>query len=386
MFGKKIKLLTLFGMPINVDLSWIFLAVLVVWSLSSTYSQDYADLSTLTLIAMGIAGALGLFASIIVHEVAHSLVARSQSMPMGGITLFLFGGVAEMRDEAPSARAEFLMAIAGPVTSLVIGGVCLGLQSLLGEDLLGRPVSGVLGFLGSINLVLVVFNLIPAFPLDGGRVLRSILWKWKGNLRWATRISSRIGSGFGLAIIFLGFLGVLGGQAVVGGIWFILIGFFVRSAAQGSYQQLLIRKALEGEDLRRFMTSDPITVPAGISIRDFVEDYVYRYHFKMFPVVDDGELRGCISTKQVKEVPKEAWTGETVGDILQPCSSENTVDVSEDPMRALALMHQTGTSRLMIVDHGALVGILSLKDLVKFISLKIDLENDERSSRTLPFS
>jgi len=380
MFGKKIKILTLFGMPVQIDLSWLLLLVLVVWSLSAgVFRRDqYSDLSTATRIIMGIAGAMGLFVSIIVHEFAHSLVARRHSLPMGGITLFLFGGVAEMRDEAPSARAEFMMAIAGPLTSLVIGVVCLAIRYGIGEKVLTRPVAGVIEWTGDINFILVAFNLIPAFPLDGGRVLRSILWKWKGSIRWATRVASRIGSGFGLALIILGFLNLLG-ENIIGGMWLILIGFFVRSAAQGSYQQLLIRKALEGEDLSRFMTAEPVTVPPEITVNDFVEDFVYRYHFKMFPVVEDGRLRGCISTREVKDLPRDQWGQRMIGDILQPCSSENTIDVHEDPMKALSRMNRTGSSRLMIVENGSLVGVLSLKDLIKFISLKIDLEEEHPS-------
>jgi predicted transcriptional regulator len=236
------------------------------------------------------------------------------------------------------------------------------------------PVNAVIGYLAWLNLVLAGFNLIPAFPLDGGRVLRSILWHVKGNARWATRIASAVGSGFGMFLIVLGIIYFLGG-AFVQGIWYFLIGLFIRSASEMSYKQILIRNALGGEAIERFMKSYPVTVPTSITIDQLVNDYFYRYHYKMFPVSEGDGLIGCVTSKQVKEVPKEDWKNHTVKEVLAPCSQENTVPPHTDAMQALSLMNRTGNSRLLVVENNRLLGIITLKDMLKFLSLKVDLES-----------
>jgi Zn-dependent protease/CBS domain-containing protein len=374
MFGKRIKLFNLLGFEVRIDLSWIIIAGLITWSLASgLFPYLYPGLNRETYWFMGGVGALGLFASIVCHEYCHSLVARNFGMPMKGITLFIFGGVAEMGDEPPTARAEFWMAVVGPVSSLLIAGVFYLIY--LGGASAGWSVAvlGVLRYLAWINALLAVFNLIPAFPLDGGRILRSILWGAKANLRWATRISSGIGSGFGIFLIILGVLEVLRGN-FIGGMWWFLIGLFLKGAAQSSYQQLVVRKALEGERVRRFMNDHPVTVPASATVADLVEDYIYKHHFKMFPVMEGDNLVGCITTREVKGVPREEWGRDTVGHLAAKCSDENTIAPDADATKALARMNQTGVSRLLVVDHGRLVGLVTLKDLLAFLSLKVELE------------
>ena len=376
MFGKRIKLFKLLGFEVGIDMSWIFIALLIAWSLSTgLFPFYYKNLSTQMYWFMGITGALLLFASIIAHEFSHSLVARKYGMPMKGITLFIFGGVAQMDKEPPRPMAEFMMAIAGPISSIIIALLFYGLYTAGKQGNFPEPINGVVGYLAIINAILAGFNLIPAFPLDGGRVLRSILWGLKGNLRWATRISSRIGSGFGFALIALGVIRVLFGN-FIGGMWLFLIGMFLHSAAKGAYQQLLTRRALEGEPVRRFMKTEPVTVPPSISIEELVDVYVYQYHFKMFPVVEDSQrLMGCITTKQLKEVPREQWRQKTVRDVAQSCSAENTIEPQADAMQALSVMSRTGNGRLMVVENGRLVGVLSLKDMLELMSLKVELED-----------
>jgi Zn-dependent protease/CBS domain-containing protein len=375
MFGRRIKLFKIFGFEIGIDWSWIIIAVLIAWSLSvGFFPFRYGGLSTETYWVMGIIGALGLFISVIFHELCHSLVARRYGMPMKGITLFIFGGVAEMTEEPPSPKVEFLMAIVGPISSFVIGLVFYGVYFLGRQNGWSDPVIGVVQYLGFINGLLAVFNLVPAFPLDGGRVLRSILWGWKKNLRWATHISSRIGSGFGILLIVLGIYQFLRGN-VIGGMWWFLIGMFLRGAAKTSYQQLLLRKALEGESVKRFMNADPVTVAPSLSVAELVEDYIYKYHYKMFPIVEEGNrLVGCISTKQVKEVPRQEWEQRRVGKIAAECSRDNTIDPQADAMEALSIMTKTGASRLMVTEGDRLLGIIALKDLLKFFALKVEIE------------
>jgi Zn-dependent protease len=375
MFGKRIKLFNLLGFEVRIDLSWIIIAGLVTWSLAAgLFPYLYHGLSAETYWVMGGVGAVGLFASIILHEFCHSVVARKFGMTMKGITLFIFGGVAEMGDEPPTARAEFWMAVVGPLSSLFIGGVCYLIYLGGRQGGWPLPVYGVIYYLAYINALLAGFNLIPAFPLDGGRILRSILWGLKDNLRWATRISSAIGSGFGIFLIILGVLEVVLRGNLIGGMWWFLIGMFLRGAAQASYQQLVVRKALEGEHVRRFMNPNPVTVPVSATVQELVEDYIYKYHYKMFPVMDGDRLAGCITTREVKEVPREAWSRQTVGGLASHCSPENTIGPEADATQALTIMNQTGVSRLMVVEGGHLVGIVTLKDLLSFLSLKVELE------------
>jgi Zn-dependent protease/CBS domain-containing protein len=375
MFGNRIKLFKLLGFEVRVDWSWIIIAILIAWSLSKgLFPSYYKNLSPQTYWWMGIIGTAGLFLSIIAHEFSHSLVARKYGLPMKGITLFIFGGVAEMEEEPASARVEFMMAIAGPLSSILIALIFYGIHAAGKQAGLAQPINGVVGYLAMINGILALFNLLPAFPLDGGRVLRSILWGVKKNLRWATYISSRIGSGFGILLIVLGVIQVFRGN-FIGGMWWFLIGMFLQGAAKASYQQLLTRRALEGEPVRRFMKTDAVTVPPSISLEQLVEDYIYKYHFKMFPVVEDHDrLIGCVTTRQIKEIPRAEWGRRTVGDVASQCTPENTIEPHADAMKALSIMKQTGASRLMVVEGGRLVGIIALKDLLELLSLKVELE------------
>ena len=211
-------------------------------------------------------------------------------------------------------------------------------------------------------------------------MLRSILWGAKDNLRWATRVSSSIGAAFGLGLIFLGVLQFIGGN-VIGGVWMFLIGMFLRNAAQMSYQQLLVRKALEGEPVRRFMNADPVTVQDSLTVAQLVEDYIYKYHYKMFPVMDGDKLAGCITTRQVKEIPREAWCRETIREAASPCSAENTISPETDAIKALAMMNQSGVSRLLVVDNGRLVGLVTLKDLLDFFSSRWNWKSRTQAGR-----
>ena len=376
MFGNRFKLIKLFGFQVSADPSWFIVVALVTWSLAERYfPQAYPQLDRPTAWGMGVVGALLFFLSLVLHELSHALMARRYGLRIRGITLFIFGGVAEMTDEPPTAQAEFMVAIAGPIMSVLIAVVSFVVWAVGSQAAWPVAVVGVAQVMWWLNGVLMLLNLVPAFPLDGGRVLRSILWYWKGNLRWATRVTSAIGSAFGVALIALGVLLLIVPPGdLIGGLWLGLIGLFLRNAARMSYQQLLLRRALEGETVARFMKTDPVVVPRAISIAELVENFIYKYHFKMFPVVDGDRLLGCVSTREVKAIPREEWDRQTVGAIIEKCSPENSVDPGTDAMQALAMMSRTGTSRLMVVDGDCLLGILALKDLLKFFSLKMELE------------
>jgi Zn-dependent protease/predicted transcriptional regulator len=372
MFEKRIRLFRIFGFQVSIDPSWAILAILIAWSLSmGLFPSQYAGLPTQTYWVMGIIAMLGLFFSIVFHELSHSLVARKVGTRIEGITLFMFGGVAEMGDESPGPSAEFLMAAAGPVSSVVLGGI---FYAVVVVALKPGPLAGVVWYLAIINVILAIFNMLPAYPLDGGRILHSILWAWKKDLRRATRIASRIGLGFAILLIVLGVFQFFTGNFLAG-LWWFLIGMFLRNSARSAYEQLLIRQALEGEQVMRFMNKDPITVRPSILVKDLVDDYVYKYHHKMFPIVEDsGHLVGCVTTKEVNDVPRQEWNLKRVEQISTPCSEETVVDPQTDAMKALAIMTRTGASRLLVATGDKLVGILALKDMLKFLSLKIEME------------
>jgi Zn-dependent protease/CBS domain-containing protein len=376
MNSHSITLFELFGFKIRVDVSWILLALLVTWSLAKgVFPAWYAEegLSEAAYWWMGFAGMLGLVFSLVFHELSHALVARHYGLPIKAITLFVFGGVAEMTEEPRSAKVEFWMAIAGPGASFALALAFHLLATFGMAQGLPVTVTGVLGYLAFINLLLGGFNLIPAFPMDGGRVLRAVLWYWRGDLRLATRIASGAGKGFGLLLMALGVLNVVTGN-FIGGMWWFLIGLFVRNAAEASYQQLIARRLFEGEPVRRFMTHETIAIAPGLPLRRFVEDYVYEYHYDLFPVVEGQRLVGCVSTRQLKTVPRQEWERLTVADVMAPCSEENTVDPGMDAIEAMSLMRRSGTSRLIVAVGDRLVGIVVLKDMLELFSLKMDLE------------
>ena len=372
---RGFHLFTLFGFEVKLDLSWLLLALLISWSLGAGwFPARYPELSSHAYAWMGVSVAIGVFFSIVFHEFSHSIVARYFGMPIRGITLFIFGGVAEMESEPPDPKAEFLMAIAGPISSFLISAALWGIAVIAQGAAWPQPLIGVLSTLAVINFTVAVFNLVPAFPLDGGRVLRAALWHWRRDLHEATFISSRIGQGFGTALMILGVVAIVGGN-LIGGMWWFLIGIFVRGAASSSYQQLVLKDTIEGQPVRRFMRSEPVTVAPSISIAEWVEEYVYRHHYKMYPVLDGSQLLGCITVDSLQGIRRDEWSSTQVADLMEIRSGSNTVDAGTDTMALLTrILQPGGRSRFMVVENSALVGIISLKDLLELISLKLQIE------------
>jgi Zn-dependent protease/predicted transcriptional regulator len=375
MAKHQVTLFEIAGFAVKVDWSWAILAMLIAWSLAQGFFPSlYEGLPTAAYWWMGVAGVIGLFLSILLHELSHSVVARYYGLPIRGITLFIFGGVAELEEEPLSPRIEFRMAIAGPLLSVALAGLFY-LAVLLGQALgWAEAVVGVARYLATLNLILAVFNLIPAFPLDGGRVLRAYLWhRWR-DMRRATRVAANAGIGFSVVLMGIGILSVVSGDLGTG-IWWILIGLFLRNAAMGSYYDLRTRQAIKGRTVRDFMSGSPIAVSPYLSIRQLAEDFVLRHHHEFFPVVEAGRILGAISMREIKDLPRDRWDSTRVGDLMIGVSDANMVEARTDAMAALLLMQKRGASRLMVIDGGILVGILSLKDLLKQLSLQLEIED-----------
>lgn len=375
MFKNAIPLFRIAGFPVKLDPSWLILALLVTWTLAAGYfPMRYHDLTPLAYWLMGAVSALGLFMSIILHEFSHSMVAHRMGLPISGITLFIFGGIAEMQEEPENPKTELLMAIAGPICSFALAAVfgAFSLVAIFSQWPL--PVIGVLSYLSIINFILAIFNLVPAFPLDGGRVLRALLWLWKHDMVSATRITARLGRWFGIFLMAWGVFDLLSGQIISGG-WKILIGVFLRSAARGSYEQLVLREALKKKPVSNFMKPFPVTLAPDISVKTAMDDYFQRYFFKMFPVVSHNNTLGFITLDQIKKYPEAQWNQLTVADLMTPVSAENTIEPENEAINALSKMNQSGNSRLLVVlNNNQLAGILSLSDLLNFLSFKQELD------------
>lgn len=370
---SSIPLFTLFGFKVRLDPSWFFLAFLVAWTLAVGYFPFvFKGLNSATYWMMGICGALGLFFSIVFHELCHSLAGRRYGLPITGIQLFIFGGVAEMSQEPPNAKTEFLTAVAGPISSIILSGGFYVLFRLGSAAAWPPAINGVLNYLAFINIALAIFNLLPGFPLDGGRIFRSILWGWKQDFKWATRVAAAWGEGFGFGLIILGIVLFIKG-ALISGIWMCLIGFFLRNAAKSSYQNLIIQETFKGEKIRKYTKKNPITVPLNINLQTAMDDYFHKYYYKMYPVVENHQLLGYISVETWQENPKENWRQITVRDVMQACTPEITIDADSSVMEALQKMISEKVGRLIVTEKGVLYGIISLRDLSHIIAIKMDL-------------
>jgi len=374
MNGRNLKIATIFGIPIKVNASWILIFLLVSWTLAVGYfPSDYPGLGKSTYWLMGIISALLLFVSILIHELSHSYVVLKYNIPMHGITLFIFGGAAEMTEEPRNPRQEFTIAIAGLIASFILGIFFLFLFFMTKIYYPNPAFLGIFKYLAIINFILIGFNILPGFPLDGGRILRAVLWHIKGNLREATRIASNVGSTFGGILIFFGLLNALFGN-FISGLWFIFIGFFLMNAARMSYQQLIARQLLEGIPVSKVMSTDVKSVPSHISVEDLVNDHFFKCFYHGFPVVDEGKLVGMVTIQDVKKVPREKWKETKVSEIMKTDIDKLIVAPEEDAIRALSIMSKYKVGRLPVLDKGKLVGIIARRDFMQCLEIKVELD------------
>ncbi len=365
----SIRLGRLLGIPVQVHLSWFLAVWVIAWSLArGVFPERIPGLPPETYWTMGFAGAVLLFASVLVHELGHALVARSFRIPTRSITLFLFGGVAQIAREPERPSHELWVALAGPATSFLLAGL-FRLLTPTGQLV---PATALMGYLSSVNVLLAAFNLIPAFPLDGGRVLRAVLWSFLGFER-ATQVSTLTGQATAALFIVLGVLAVFTGRAL-NGLWLILLGWFLDQAAGSSRQQMLLRHALRGVRVRDIMTPDPVTLEADLTLEEAVARYFLPRKHGGYPVVYGDRLLGILTLHDLKQVPRERWATTRVRDAMTPIARAQVVHPGAAAYDALARMVQAGVGRLLVLDgEGNLLGILTRSDLLHLIRLRSEL-------------
>ncbi|MDH4196291.1 MAG: site-2 protease family protein [Candidatus Aminicenantes bacterium] len=358
------------GIDIYIDSSWLLIFVLFTWSLAANFfPRSYPGWATSLYWVLGAATSLLVFASVLVHELAHSLVAQRQGEKVARITLFILGGVAQITEEPKEPLQEFAMAFVGPLTSFGLAGVFFLVSFFLAP--LSRPLQAAAFSLAFINGGLGVFNLLPGFPLDGGRVLRSILWKATGSLKKATRVASAVGQGFAFLFIFFGILRILRGD--IGGLWPILIGWFLHNAAVRSYEQVMVRTALQGLTAADLMTRDFETVPEGLSVQTLVDEYILKRKERVFLVTGDGGLRGIICLEDVKAQPRSLWPKTSVGEIMTPRDKLVAVTPDADGSRVLASLASRDVHQVPVLDGDRVAGIICRTDMLKVLQLRSDL-------------
>jgi Zn-dependent protease len=367
----RIRLFTTMGIPVFVHVSWLLIAALITWSLATgLFVSELPDVARETRWLLGALGSIGLFVSIVLHELSHSFFALRAGVKIKGITLFLFGGVAEMTDEPPSARDELVIALAGPAMSLVIAGGAYLLSLVV---VLGDPARALFAYMAVLNGTLAVFNLIPAFPLDGGRAFRALLWAKNRDLAKATRTAARVGTAFAHALLALGVVVIISGD-FVSGLWICMMGLFLKNAAQGSVASQTTRSAFAGEPVTRFMAPGLVAATTRLTVEEFVDTLLYRFHYQVFPVVEDGVLLGTVGAKDVSRLPRDEWSTTPIGRILKPVDARATIAHDEDALAALTRMQETSHTHLIVVKPGRhIVGIVTLRDLLSVLSIKLTL-------------
>jgi Zn-dependent protease/predicted transcriptional regulator len=368
------------GIPIRVHASWFVVFLFVTWTLATEYLPGaLPGLSESRYWGMGVVAALLLFLSVLLHELGHSYVAQRYRIPIGQITLFLFGGVAQMRAEPPSPKAEFLIAIAGPVVSFALGAFCLG--TALAAEWFPLPSGGqgfvVLGgLLGVVNVQLGLFNLIPGFPLDGGRALRAGLWAWGHDFHWATSRAALLGLGFGILLACLGaalmggaISGMLHPSTATNGGWLMFIGAFLFGTAWSTRRQAALRLALTATSVRDVMIRAVVTIPSRLSLQTAVDEFFVAYGYGSFPVVEEERVVGLIAVEDVQALSQGLWTWRTVADVMRPASSELFVQPEWSIMQAMEHMARTGFDRLVVMEGGRPVGLITRSAVARFLQL-----------------
>jgi len=365
--SPSIRLGRIAGIRIGLNWSWLVVFALIVWSLAAAvFPSQNPGFSDGEYLALAVAAALLFFGSLLLHELGHALQAKREGMEIECFNLWLFGGVAQFKGWFPGAGAEFRVAIAGPLVSLALGVLFVGLAAIAG---LPNALDGVAAWLGYTNLILLAFNLLPALPLDGGRVLQAALWQARGDLGWATRIASSIGRGFGFLFIALG-LAMLIFEGSFSGAWLAFVGWFLLQAATAEARYIATEQALEGVRVRDLMIEQPVTVRSDMSLGQFMDEVAWSRRYTSYPVMEGGRPVGLLAFRSVAGVPRDQWDSRQVHDVMVGRDDVPLLADDEPAIDALAELSESEINRGLVLDDGRLIGLLSITDLVRALELK----------------
>jgi len=368
---SQIKLGRIFGIEIGLHYSWFFIALLIVFSLFQQFHAENQDWGNPIILTLSIATALLFFVSLLLHELSHSLFAKSRGIPVREITLFALGGVSQIEKSPSSAKTEFWMAFVGPLSSACIGLICLGVRVVAG------PVSGpayvILSWLGYINLALAGFNMIPGYPLDGGRVLRAAIWWKTGDSARSTRVAARVGQAVGAGFIALGIVRFFGG-AGFGGLWIAFIGWFLLQAASESYLQVSLAQAFEGVTVAHVMTPDCQTVDGHLNLQLFVDETLLRTGNRCFVILDNSGLAGLVTPQEIKQIDRARWPYTTLFDIMRPLAEIRTVTPDTPLKTALEVMASQDLNQLPVVADHHVDGVISRAQVLNYLHTRAELK------------
>jgi Zn-dependent protease len=381
----------IFGIDLHIDWSWLLIFGLVSWSLAASFGQMHTEWSTQTQWGIALLAALLFFISVLAHELAHSLVAKARGVPVRNITLFMFGGVSNIQKEPTSPLGELLVTIVGPLTSFFLGFVFLvlgtGSIALSNMNIMNAttmlselgPVNTILLWLGSVNILVGLFNLIPGFPLDGGRIVRSILWGFTDNLQKATRWATWLGQAVAWTIIFAGMSMLFGmripilGSGFINGIWLIFIGWFLQNAAARSYRKVVVQDILEDIPVKRMMYSEVPEVPAGINVDNLIDDYFMQSDNRAFVVFDDDKMVGLVTIDDIRKVSAEARKRTVVRDVMTPSQKMVVVAPEEEASEAFYRLQSEDIRQLPVVQENKIVGLIRRKDIIRWLQFQSQL-------------
>jgi Zn-dependent protease/CBS domain-containing protein len=373
---SHVRLGRIFGIQIGLHFSWLLIALLITFSLAAHFQVSHPDWTPA--LAWGCAAATGLlfFAAIIAHELAHALVAKSRQLPVRSITLFALGGIAEIEKDAEDAKSEFWIGIAGPIMSVLIGAACLSIAALSGwrwEETAATPVLSILIWLGYINISLALFNMIPGFPLDGGRVLRAVVWWVTGNRERSTKIAANVGQLVALGFIALGVMRFFGG-AGFGSLWIAFIGWFLLQAARTSLLQTEVLANLKGVTVGDVMAKDCARIEGHLNLQTVADEYVLATGRRCFLVTENGEVAGLLTINELKEVPKARWPFTTVDMVYRPMEQFKTIEPEVPVTEAIEAMEKEHVNQMPVVSGGRIQGIITRNNIMRFLRTRAELK------------
>ncbi|MEA1904136.1 MAG: site-2 protease family protein [Actinomycetota bacterium] len=380
MFVHSLRIGSIFGIEIRIDPSWLVIAFLVGWSFYAQFAFRFPDLEIAANVLLAIASVVIFFGSVLIHELSHSMVARTLGIPVEGITLFLFGGVTKTKLEARQPRDEFMVAVVGPLTSIALAGLFWMVVNLTG-DLLPEPALYAVGYLGWINLALGLFNLLPGFPLDGGRVLRSILWRASGDLTASTRQAATAGKVIAMVITGYGILTVFAGD--LGGLWLAAIGWFLYLAATAADQDVTLRHLLGDVSAEDLMSPDLVSISSTATISEAVDKFFLRYDHSAFPVTDT-ERSGLLTLRAIRQIPREQWEMRQVWTAITDLDETCTVAPTTPMDQVLERLREREQDRVLVVEEGRILGIITPRDIARWVRRSQELGLDSTPRQTRP--